>query len=115
MNEHDEVRLRHILDEANRVQRFIKNKNRDDLQNDDMLSYAVVRAIEIIGEAASKITSETREAYPQIQWKNIIGMRNRVIHNYENVDLDIVWEVSIRNLPELIAELQNILPPFKED
>jgi uncharacterized protein with HEPN domain len=76
-----------------------------------MIAYAVVRAIELIGEVASRVTIETRDQYPNIAWKNIIGMRNQVIHRYNNVNLDIVWQVFTRNIPELIAQLVTILPP----
>lgn len=110
MNERDEVRLRDMLDEARQAQKFIAGKTRDDLDNDAMLSYAVIRAVELIGEAASKVTEETRKQYPQIEWQNIIGTRNRIIHDYKNVDLGIVWQIVTRNLPLLIAQLEKILP-----
>lgn len=70
-----------------------------------------MRAIELIGEAAARITDETKNQYPQIAWKNIIGMRNRIIHDYNNVNLDIVWQVASRNLPELAVQLAAILSP----
>ncbi|MBC7809510.1 MAG: DUF86 domain-containing protein [Burkholderiales bacterium] len=110
MNERDEVRLRDMLDEARQAQKFIAGKTSDDLHNDAMLSYAVIRAVELIGEAASKVTVETREQVPQIQWQNIIGTRNRIIHDYKNVDLSIVWQIVTRNLPPLIEQLEKIVP-----
>lgn len=110
MNERDEVRLRDMLDEARQAQKFIAGKTSDDLHNDAMLSYAVIRAVELIGEAASKVTVETREQVPQIQWQNIIGTRNRIIHDYKNVDLGIVWQIVTRNLPPLIEQLEKIVP-----
>jgi len=108
MNERDETRLRDMLDAARRA--FVHGKERDVLETDNYLvGFAGVRAIEIIGEAASKIASETRAAFPQIEWNNIIGMRNRIIHDYLRVDYDIVWKVLTDNLPQLIAELERIL------
>jgi uncharacterized protein with HEPN domain len=89
MNERDEARLRDMLDEALRVRKFIQGRSRADLDNDDMLTYAFIRAVEIIGEAAARITEATRTEYPQIAWKYIVEMRNRIIHDYNNVDLNI--------------------------
>jgi uncharacterized protein with HEPN domain len=110
MNERDLTRLRNMLDAAQKVQSYIDNKTRQSLDTDDeLLGYAVVRAIEIVGEAASKITPETRAEYPQIEWQNIIGMRNRIVHDYLRVDYDIVWQVVTVNLPELVDQLETIL------
>ncbi len=100
-----------MLNEAIRARKFLRDKTLVDLETEDLLAYAVVRAIEIIGEAGSKVTDETRNQYPHIAWRNLIGMRNRIIHAYNDVDLNIVWEVVHRNLPELIAQLEKILPP----
>lgn len=98
-----------MLYEAQQARRFMSNKRRFDLDSDDLLAYAVVRAIEIVGEAAAHVSLETRMTYPQIPWHNIIGMRNRIVHKYNQVDLNIVWEVVDRNLPGLIVELEAIL------
>jgi uncharacterized protein with HEPN domain len=79
-----------------------------------LLGYAVVRAVEIVGEAASRISPETRAVYPQIRWLEIVGMRNRVVHEYSQVDYGIVWQVVKQDLPQLIAALETILP-LEED
>ena len=68
-----------------------------------------MKAIEIVGEAASKISEECREDFPQIPWTNIIGMRNRLIHAYFDLNLDILWKTITEDLPPLIAELEKIL------
>lgn len=109
MNERDEIRMRHMLDEARRALEFMKNRSRSDLDDDEMLAYAVVRALEIIGEAASKVTVETREQYPQIAWRQTVGMRNRIIHGYDNVSLDIVWGTILDDLPPLVSQLEDVL------
>jgi uncharacterized protein with HEPN domain len=75
----------------------------------ELLGFALVRAVELVGEAASKVTPETRQAHPDIPWRNIIGMRNRIVHDYLNVDYDIVWTVVTDNLPPLIKQLDAIL------
>lgn len=115
MNEKDEVRLRDILDEAYRMQRFVTGRVRADLERDEMLAYAVVRVIEIIGEAAARVTEETRTQHANLPWRNMIGIRNRIVHDYHGVNLDIVWEVATRNIPELVPELEKILPPLSPD
>ncbi len=109
MNEFDETRLRDMLDETRHVAQFIKGRTRSDLDTNMMLAYAVVRAIEVIGEAAARVTEETRQGLVNVEWKNIIGMRNRIVHNYNNVNLDIVWQVASHNLPELGHQLLKIL------
>jgi len=114
MNERDETRLRDMLDAAYKAQHFIRGKTRSSLDEDDMLSFALVRAIEIVGEAASKVTPPTRDSFPQVEWRPIIGMRNRIVHDYLNVDLNIVWEVVTHDLPKLIAALEKLLPPEDE-
>jgi uncharacterized protein with HEPN domain len=80
-----------MLNEAYKARKFLQGKTQINLEADELLAYAVIRALEIIGEAGSKVTKETRNLYPQIAWRNIIGMRNRIIHEYNDVDLDIVW------------------------
>jgi uncharacterized protein with HEPN domain len=110
MNERDKSLLLDMLDTAKRAQTFVSGKTRQDLEADNaLLGFAVVRAVEIIGEAASKISQETREAHPMIAWRNIIGMQNRIVHDYNNVDYDILWQVVTVNIPELIPQLEAIL------
>jgi uncharacterized protein with HEPN domain len=74
-----------------------------------MLSLSLVRLLEIIGEAARGISQEFRDAYPDIAWKNMVGMRDRLIHGYFDVDLDVVWETVIEDLPPLITHLEKII------
>ena len=85
------------------------------LDSNQMFAFALVRAVEIIGEAASRVSQETRETIPGIPWREIVGMRNKVIHDYVNVDHDIVWDVATVDLPALLAELERVLPPEKEE
>ena len=80
MNPLDRVRLRHIADALNSAINFIRGRERVDLDSDEMLLFAVVRAIEIAGEAASKVTPETRSKLTDLPWDSMIGMRNRVVH-----------------------------------
>jgi uncharacterized protein with HEPN domain len=89
--------------------RFSGGKNRNDFENDEMLLFAVVRAVEVVGEAASRTTSELRIAHPQIPWVAVIGMRNRLIHAYFDVDVDIVWSTVTQALPPLLDQVRAIL------
>lgn len=77
---------------------------------DDLFAYAVVRAVEIIGEAASRVTPEFRNQTPGISWRNIIGMRNVIVHAYADVSYDIVWQVAAGNLVDLITVLEQLIP-----
>ena len=106
MNESDIIRLRHMLDAAREALSFIAGRSTEDLSRDRMLLLALVKEIEIIGEAASRISDESRKALPRIPWPKIIAMRNRLIHAYADVDLSIVWDTLTGALPELLRELE---------
>ena len=92
---------------------FVKNYTRKDLDSDRsqirMLTLALVKDIEIIGEAASRISESCKTKYPQIPWPQMIGMRNRLTHAYFEIDLDIVWEVVTNDLPLLVVELEKTI------
>jgi len=104
----DTERLRHMLKAALQSQEFIKNKNRDDLDSNPMLLQALVRDIEIIGEAANYVTDEFKSKHPEIPWIRIIGMRNRLIHGYFYVDLNIVWDTVMTDIPALINQVKEL-------
>lgn len=109
MRNDDNIRLRHMLDAAREGLSFARNETRDSLDEDRKLEFSLVKAIEIVGEAAANVTKECREDLPQIPWPNIIGMRNRLIHAYFDINLDILWKTITDDLPPLIAELEKIL------
>jgi uncharacterized protein with HEPN domain len=104
-----------MLDAAKEARSFIEKKSRSSLDSDRQLELALVKSIEIIGEAANKITNECREELPQIPWANIIGMRNRLIHAYFDINRDILWTTVNDDLPALIAELEKIVPTISSD
>jgi len=93
--------LRHIRDEIDFTLLYTKSKTQEQLLQDDVLCRAVVRSIEIIGEAAKKIDEEFKSEHPQIEWKKIAGTRNKLIHEYFGVDYDIIWDIIQNKLPEL--------------
>ncbi len=109
MSKTDEVRLRHMLDAANQAIEFTQGRSRADLDTDTMLALAVVRLIEILGEAAKNVSQVTKDSTPEIPWRQISGTRNRLSHAYFDVNLDIIWDIVTRDLPPLVAKLQEIL------
>ena len=109
MRRDDSIRFRHMLDAAKEVMSFAKNKTRKDLDNDRMLTLSLVKSIEIIGEAASKVTDETKKRFPEIPWTNMIPMRNRLIHAYFDIDLDVLWGTIVDDLPPFIEDLEKII------
>ncbi len=100
-----------MLDAARAAQAFAEGKIRSSLDTDQQFLFALYKAIEIIGEAASKITPTTRAEIPEIAWRDMIGMRNILIHGYFEIDLDQVWKAVVEDLPLLVAELEQIVPP----
>jgi uncharacterized protein with HEPN domain len=109
MNEADRVRLRHILDAARQALSFVQGRVRGDLDCDPMLQHALVRLLEVIGEAAKGISNEARSAHANVPWREMAGMRDRLIHAYFDVDLDRVWKTVTERLPPLIEQLSVLL------
>jgi uncharacterized protein with HEPN domain len=105
----DKVRLRHMLDAALEIQQYVQSSKREDLNQDRKLVHSLVRLFEIIGEAASQVSEELREDIPEIPWLVIISMRNRLIHAYFSINLDVVWSTSKDDIPLLITELKKLL------
>jgi len=105
----DRVRLRHMLDAAIEIQQYVQSATREDLNRDRRLVHSLVRPLEIIGEAASQVSTELREGVPEIPWPIIIGMRNRLIHAYFSINLDIVWNTSTEDIPPLATQLNRLL------
>jgi len=109
MRKDDRVRLRHMLDAAREALTFTQGRTRRDLNEDRMLVLSLVKEIEIIGEAANQISEATRERLPKIPWADIIGMRNRLVHAYFDINLDILWQTVQEDLPSLISTLTAVL------
>lgn len=107
----DVVRLRHMLDHAREAVVLMRGKDHSELDGSRLLQLALVRLIEIVGEAAGRVSKETQAEHSQIPWAQIAGMRNRLVHGYDFVDLDILWQTVSEDLPELIAQLERIVPP----
>jgi uncharacterized protein with HEPN domain len=110
MRRDDRIRLQHMLDSAREALSFTNGLNRADLDANRMLALSLVKCIEIVGEAAARVSQETRQQVPQIPWQDIVGMRNRLIHAYFDIDLDRVWDTVVADLPALIVLLEIALP-----
>lgn len=109
MQSENRIRMQHILDEANEACKYVKGISFDEFVEDGKTVRAVIRSIEVIGEAASKISMKFRKEHPDVPWQKTIGMRNRLIHVYFDIDYNIIWQTVKENLPSLIKQLQSIL------
>lgn len=109
MKRDDLIRLRHIADALNSAIGFAQSRRREDLDADRMLVFAIIYAIQTAGEAATRISSDTRDRHPQIPWAAIIGMRNRLVHAYADVNLDILWTTATEAAPTMLALLKPLL------
>ncbi len=105
----DYVRLQHMLDSSQAAVSHLSGKYREDLDRNRLLLNGVVRELEILGEAASQVTKETRERFPFLPWREMIGLRNRLIHAYFDVNNQAIWLVVKESLPTLISQLEEIL------
>lgn len=103
-----QVYLRHILDSIDKILKFTES-GRESFLNDERTQDAVIRNLEIIGEAVRKIPAEFRDAHTEIPWKIIAGMRDKLIHDYFGVNLNIVWEAVERDLPDLRRRIESLL------
>jgi len=110
MQPDDQIRLRHILDAAREARGFVRGRSRADMDHDRQLVWALVKAIEIIGEAAHRTSQDARAEASEIPWDNIIGMRHRLVHAYFDINLDILWQTVQEGLPPLIAALEKLVP-----
>ena len=109
MTRHDDaIRLRHMLDHAREAVAMAEGRSRSDLGSNRMLQLALVRLIEIVGEAAARVSESVKDQLPPIPWREIVGMRNRVIHGYDAIDLDVLWDTITVDLSLLIDQLEEI-------
>ena len=107
----DDEYLLDILDAARLARQYIQGKTKLEFLADTQCQDAVIRRLEIIGEAARRLSDEKRAALPEVAWDAMTGMRNILVHEYDDVDLTIVWDAVQADLPPLIATLEKIVPP----
>lgn len=110
----DKTRLTHMSEASRKALKFTKGFTRSRLDEDETLTLALIKLLEIVGEAAAQISGETKTRYPQIPWRKISGMRNQLIHGYSILNLDILWQTIIDDLPPLVEQLQKIIDDAEE-
>lgn len=110
----DGVSLRHMLDHAAEAVEIARGRSRTDLDLDRVLALALTKLIEIVGEAANRVSSVTRDAHPGIPWREIIGTRHRLVHGYDEVDFDVLWRIVSAELPPLIQQIETLLSDRSE-
>jgi uncharacterized protein with HEPN domain len=114
MSQHDPlVALRHMLDHAREAMGLVRGKTRADLDGDRLLQLALTRLVEIVGEAASRVPVEVQGRHPSLPWREAIGARNRLIHGYDFVDHDILWEIVATDLPLLVPQIEGVISSEK--
>jgi uncharacterized protein with HEPN domain len=105
----DSLFLNHILDAINKIEIFTSNLTKNEFILDDRTQLAVIRLLEIIGEASNHISQDLILLVPEIPWRDIVGLRNILIHEYFNVDNDIVWKTIQENIPDIKSKIQKFL------
>lgn len=110
MSKTDERCLHHMLDAAQEAVAFMKGRARAELQSDRMLALSVAKDIEILGEAACRVSSATRALLPQFPWDRAISMRHRLVHGYFKIEFDVVWSAVQQDLPLMIEVIESLIP-----
>ncbi len=111
MPKDDWVYVGHMLDMGLQARAILSGKDRADYDQEIVLRLALTHLVQVIGEAAQQVSKEFQDLHSQVPWREIIGMRHRIVHDYLNVDEDVVWEVVQNDLPLLIYALEKIIPP----
>ena len=109
MKKDPQVFIKHILDSIDAVENYTKNLSEDQFLRSLEKQDAIVRRVEIIGEAVRNIPADFRQAYPDIPWRKISGMRDKLVHEYFGVDLELVWAVVKKDLPSFKRQIKNLL------
>ena len=105
----DRLRLLDMRDAAEKARRYAEGRSRADFEEDEMLQSALVREVMVIGEAANHVSEETRALAPDIDWGDIVGMRNKLVHGYRNINYDVLWDVITDKLPPLVTQLNRLI------
>lgn len=111
----DDAYLLDMLLAASEVRQFTDGVSFDEFESNRLLQHAVIRLVQIIGEAANSVSEEFKQAHPEIPWRGMVGMRNRLVHHYFRVATDKVWEVVQKDIPPLIRVIEPLVPPDQPD
>ena len=103
------ARLLHIIDSIQEIESYTRNISKEDFLKNDMMQNACIRLLEVIGEASRSVSEDLKKQYPEIEWREIVDLRNLLLHEYFGVDLNIVWSIIQFDLPPLKSKIQNIL------
>lgn len=103
----DDIRIRHLLDAATKAVAYAEGKGRSDLDDDELLRLALTKLVEIVGEAAKQVTQQTRRECPEVPWSAAARMRDRLVHHYFDINLDVLWSTVTKDLPTLLASLSD--------
>jgi len=106
----DQLRLIHILNCINKIQRYVEDTYQEAFEQDEMMQDAIIKNLKIIGEAATRLSKKVKSQNTHIPWQQIEGLRHRLVHDYYQVDLTIVWNTIQNKLPQLKKEIQQIRP-----
>ena len=107
--------IEHILENIDKIKAFSKNISKEALFKNELKQYAIIRVIEVIGEAVKHIPDSLKKKYPEVPWKEIAGTRDKMIHHYFGIDLEIVWDIINQDIPKLKKQILEILKDLKSD
>jgi uncharacterized protein with HEPN domain len=114
MHKDDWIYIEHMLEVSRKAINAIHGKDRRAFDEDYILQMGLTHLIQIIGESANRVSPQFQHAHPEVPWHRVVGTRHRIVHDYMNVDEDVVWEVVVNDLPALTILLENLIPPEEQ-
>jgi uncharacterized protein with HEPN domain len=105
MTQPDDVRLRHLVAAAEKAVNYASQRSREDLDTDELLRLALTKLVEIVGEAAKQVSDGTRDQYPDVPWSAAARMRDRLVHHYFDINLDVLWSTVTEDLPAFLEQV----------
>ncbi|MEM1122861.1 MAG: DUF86 domain-containing protein [Bacteroidota bacterium] len=111
----DKARLLHIVESVDKIESYLGNSTYEDFEGNPMMKDACIRNLGIIGEASNRVSKEIQEQHQEVPWRQIIGLRNIVVHEYFGIDVNIVWDIIKFNLPNLKQQVKNIIEGLDEN
>ena len=106
----DDASILVIYNTGRKIIAFVDGVSKNDLENDEMRLFAVLHGIQIMGEATKRLSPEFRAKYPAIPWKEIAGIRDRIVHQYDKINMEVIWDVVELEIPELLAKIMPLVP-----